>query len=480
MKPFIRILSITVAVLIVVGLYSCEKKIPDSDTGKLAVSLNLSDDPGQLKSAVSDSVFTDTLFNDTTDVMTFHLLVSVEDIDGNPVLTDEMIPLYKFGSGFVSEDVELNTGQYRLIKFMVINPYGQVVFAAPVQGSPLAYLVNKPLPINFIIKANSVTNISPEVLPVLNHPPGDFGYVNFGVQIVRPLVFYVICLLDNPISSSVIQPTEAKLTVYGNNWHYAFKLEARVNRLIIRGGSDIYSFILEKAGYTPQKMRFTARQLMATSKENPLVLKIPDSSAYKILVLQPGPDAGKDAMVSNLDADKNYGSHPYFEATFLTEPVLTVMRTNRSMIWFNLNSLPKSATIRKVVMTLFYDVPIPWDSVDYTTNPVDSTRPWFGAVLQQIVEPWEEDTVTWNTQPKSIETNQVYLSPFIKNANFIDIDVTRLYVPLNEINYPNYGIFFKLYPTEMFPGFRFASSDYPTASMRPKLTIYYTLPIIAD
>jgi hypothetical protein len=94
------------------------------------------------------------------------------------------------------------------------------------------------------------------------------------------------------------------------------------------------------------------------------------------------------------------------------------------------------------------------------------------------VEPWEEMKVTWNTQPKTIEANQVYIPPFIRNCNFIEVDVTSLYVPVAEIAAPNYGMLFRLWPGERFPGFRFASSDYPEAYMRPQLTIYYTIPSV--
>ena len=95
-------------------------------------------------------------------------------------------------------------------------------------------------------------------------------------------------------------------------------------------------------GYLPQNFYFTARELAATSRDNPLILKIPyDSGGWKVLTLQPGPDAGKDAMISNLEPDRNFGSHKSFEATFITEPVLTVMRSNNSLIWFDLNALPK-------------------------------------------------------------------------------------------------------------------------------------------
>lgn len=460
---------ISLTILPVIGLYSCEKqKSDDHAIGTAEFSLNLPDLPGQSKSGivVADS-----------GIVSYQILISVEDLDGNIVINDSLIPLYSFGTGFVSENVKINTGEFKLTRFMVLNPSGAVVFAAPLAGSPLAYLVNRPLPLNFNIYPNRVSRIVPEVLVVGDQTPDQFGYANFGMQIIKPLSFWVVCILDDSlIITPASQLTQAKLTVYAdNNWHYSFKLEAALNHIIIRGGSAIYTFILEKEGFLPQKLQFTARQLMSTTKDNPLVLKIPGVSHYKVLVLQPGPEAGKDAMVSNLDPDKNFGDHKYFEATFLSEPVLTIMRSNRSMIWFEMNQLPKSAKIKKVSLQLFYDLPIPWDSTIFISNSPGTSIMLIAGVLQKIVEPWEENKVTWNTQPKTTEANQVFIYPFIRNANFISVDVTSLYVPVQEIATPYYGMLFSLYPAEMFPGFRFTSSDYPVPAMRPKLMIYYTL-----
>ena len=468
MKALIKFFYGFLIPLTVFGIWSCENRKDDfAGKGKAEFSLGMPDEGAKSSSGSSlDS-----------GIMSYHILVSIEDKDGNSVISDSLIPVYAFGTGFTSENVELQTGDYNLTKFLVINPSGAVIYAAPVEGSPLAYLVNDPLPVNFMIRTDQVTSVAPEVLLVGDQTPGQFGYASFGMQIIKPLSFWTICILDCPMCMRPTELTTAKLTVYANNgWHYIFKLEPAVNHLIIRGGSDFYYFVLEKEGYFPQKLRFTAAELRATSKENPLVLKIPwDSNQWKMLVLQPGPDEGKDAMISNLDADKNFGKYKYFEATYITEPVLTVMRSNRSLIWFNLNALPKSAVIRKVTLQLSYDLPVPFDPI-YLTDPDPSTGlARFGGVLQQIVEPWEEDIVTWNNQPKTIEPNQVFISPFNLNVNFITVDVTSLFVPVNEVAAPNYGMFFKLWPVEKFPGFRFASSDFPDERMRPKLTVYYTL-----
>jgi len=189
-------------------------------------------------------------------------------------------------------------------------------------------------------------------------------------------------------------------------------------------------------------MEISARELMATSAEYPLVVRF--GPGMHVLRLQPGPEDGVDAMISNLDPEKNFGDHPYFEATFISEPILTVMRENRSLIRFTPMGLPKSARIQKVTLTLFYDIPLPWDSIQPVDTFVYNGFAWYGAVLQQVVEPWEEYGVTWGKQPMTIEANQVFITPFIKNANFIEVDVTRLFVPVQEIAAPTMGCFLNL------------------------------------
>ncbi len=463
-------MQLVLSLLAVLSISSCEKNSTDTSKGTAQFSISTIEKSSQVKSAISDSA-----------MVSYHIMVSVTDMEGNPVLTDELIPVYIFGAGFVSEEVELDAGDYNLTRFMVINPAGEVIFAAPVEGAPLAYLVDDPLPVRFSIKAGVSTSIAPEVLPVIDHSPGDFGYISFGIQVIRPLDFFAICIIDNPLSMAPAPlRTTAKLTVFaGENWRYSFKLEASLNHLIIRGGYDTYLFLLEKEGYLAQRFHVTARELKAATRDNPLVLKIPwDSNQWKMLVLQPGPDAGKDAMISNLEPETNFGSHRYFEATFITEPVLAVMRSNNSLIRFNMNELPERATLKKAVLRLYYDVPLPWDST-IVTMQTGGGFAWYGGVLQQIIEPWEEGKVTWNNKPKTIESNQVYISPFNRNVNFIDVDVTRLYVPsttTDNVEYPNFGIYFRLWPGEWMSGFRFTSSDWPEAYMRPQLTVYYTVP----
>jgi hypothetical protein len=486
MKTIIRLSILTFFIGFFGLLTSCEEMdLPGTATGSLKLAISVPGD--QLKSDSPDS----------TDLLTYHAMLTVVNSLGEPVMEDELIPLYKFGNEFISERVELKVGRYQLTRFLVINPYGEVIYAAPIEGSPRAYLVKDPLPVAFSILPEELTHLAPEVLAVLNGTPSDFGYATFSFDVVKPLPFYIMAVIDNPLIMAPTVITDAWLAVYSpDGWSHEFYLEARVNRIVIRGGVRYYTFVLKKEGYEPQKFEIPAEKLLATTKENPLVIKF-SNHPYQVLTLQPGPEDGMDAMIANLEPDNNYGDHPYFEATFLSDSILTVMRSTRSLTKFSLAGLPKSARIEKVVLTLHYDLLAPWDSIYmdsiiYYQDPTTNSFAWYGAVLQQVVEPWGEYDVTWNTQPTTIEANQVYVPPFYVNPDwtyidaagnvnatgFINVDVTRLFVPEQEIAAPNYGMMLKLWPSEQFPGLRFASSDYRVPEMRPLLKVFYIIPTL--
>ena len=105
-------------------LNSCEKNvIGHAATGKavFSVSLPASADVKSVSSA--DSV-----------TLSWQAMITVEDPDGNTVLDDTLIPLFSFGTAFVSENIQIETGKYALTKFMVIDPAGAVIYAAPKAG----------------------------------------------------------------------------------------------------------------------------------------------------------------------------------------------------------------------------------------------------------------------------------------------------------------------------------------------------------
>ncbi|MCK7538296.1 MAG: hypothetical protein MZV63_48750 [Marinilabiliales bacterium] len=99
---------------------------------------------------------------------------------------------------------------------------------------------------------------------------------------------------------------------------------------------------------------------------------------------------------------------------------------------------------------------------------------------RRSLSPGKRIRCTWNKQPKTTEANQVFIAPFILNANIITVDVTKLYVQdpaTDDVRT------FRVTVCSSGSGRRSGCRDSGlprviilNARMRPKLTIYYTLP----
>ena len=436
---------------------------------------NISDIEGTVEFSVLLNDGLKTISEDSSEYSSCGIIISVKSDNGDMVLTDHYVPLLKFGTALISSKIELQSGDYQLTKFMVIRGDNEVIYASPLEGSPKSYLVIDPLPIHFRVNANKSTLVSPEVLPVKDSQPEDFGYVSFQVNVVNVIKLFTAVRVHNPLSMAPIDwfYSEAKVLVSAGNWMHTYDFDANVNMILLRGNSREYKFMVTTADTDTAIFTFSLKELLKTSENNPLFLDI-NITQTRTLEIQPGPDKGKDATITDLDPNGNYGNSPFWYAGFVSEPVLTVMRTSKSLIHFDLNSLPKSATIQKVYLNLYISK---WPEY---IMPNDTGEIWmyWGAVLQQIVEPWSEDSVTWNNQPATITANQVFID-YHPELDFLGrtYDVTSLFVPVQEIAAPNYGIMIVPPPYEQIsPPLYFASSDTIEAGIRPKLIIEYTLP----
>lgn len=485
MKTF-KIIIWMLAFIPVFFLTSCEKLFEAEQEGILKLSLMV-DQQDDLKAALSDS----------NTFKSHYLIVSVVNENGEVVMNDERLELYNFGGHWITKEIKLKIGNYDLTKFLVVDPLGNVLYATPIEGSPKAYLVKDPLPIRFEIIKDQVTNVVPEVLAVLQSPPEEFGYVTFSYSIVKPLDFFIGVYIEYPTPMPPILLTDARLTVKVDSlWWHTFELEPVINKVTIRDGYRCYVLIIEKEGYYTVKLRLTREELLNTSPENPLLVGLKNDNIH-LLILQPGPEEGKDATINRQIPDKNFGDHIFFEAInnqpwISTEtdcPLLT-----RSLIQWDLNQLPKSATIVKAVMTLYYPKiwvePVTNDTVQNfyagwgDTTIIPDRHPC--AVLQRIISPWEEYEVTWSNQPETTEEGQVLvpMKYYIMDATCVncfappiseEIDVTSLLTNISGT--ARYGMMFKLVKEEYPQWFRFTSSDFKEPKLWPKLEIYYTLPL---
>jgi hypothetical protein len=95
-----------------------------------------------------------------------------------------------FGSGYVSQDLELAAGNYDLTEFYVQDQEKKLIYSTPREGSGLAKFVNDPLDIAFSVDKDASTIVYPQVLAVDDATnPGDFGYSSFAFDVVKVTAF---------------------------------------------------------------------------------------------------------------------------------------------------------------------------------------------------------------------------------------------------------------------------------------------------
>jgi len=100
------------------------------------------------------------------------------------------------------------------------------------------------------------------------------------------------------------------------------------------------------------------------------------------------------------------------------------------------------------------------------------------SIIEQITSDWEEQTVTWNTQPTTTNVNRITIpeSTLQWNWNFTDnsADLITMIQDMVSNQAMNYGFMIKLDTEDYYRAVSFASSDYTDSLLWPELTVTYS------
>lgn len=172
---------------------------------------------------------------------------------------------------FISEPVSLPVGNYQLTKYLVIDASNKVIYATPVTGSPLAYLVTHPLPISFSITKDTVTTLFPEIVDATTSTPQDFGYATFGFNVVNTFDFLISVFVP---TSNNFALTTANITVTsGGATLYTGTLGAITNTIKVKDVATDYTVKVTKSGYNDYTATYTNAQMKAFFN-NPLIVTL--------------------------------------------------------------------------------------------------------------------------------------------------------------------------------------------------------------
>jgi hypothetical protein len=189
------------------------------------------------------------------------VVVTIQDALGNVVCNAKSIPLVSFGGQYISQPLTLPVGSYHLTGFLAVNAGGTALYASPLEGSALAYLVSDPLPMDFAITKNQVSKIVPEVVSTEEFVPADFGYATFNFDIVETIDFLVGVLAYSEASSNYEMITANITVTSGATSLYTGTLPAATTAVKVRDGYSTYTVTVTRAGYADYTHAFTAAEL---------------------------------------------------------------------------------------------------------------------------------------------------------------------------------------------------------------------------
>ncbi len=181
------------------------------------------------------------------------------------------------------------------------------------------------------------------------------------------------------------------------------------------------------------------------------------------VILQPLAADAKDAEIWSLEPTTNFGDYPELKANAWTWSGLNGIQ--RALLYFDLSSIPADAVIVSAQLSLYAE-----DSPDTQFHSGDNDS-W----LKRITSPWEEFSVTWNTQPSTTSIHQADLpqssAPY---QDYLNINVKNLVKDM--INDPggNFGFMLQLQNESPYRRLTFRSSDQDEPSENPKLVITYS------
>ncbi len=194
---------------------------------------------------------------------------------------------------------------------------------------------------------------------------------------------------------------------------------------------------------------------------------LPQEVVEPKLVLKASQSNRGDAVFSLIVPDNNYGQLEDIHVYTWTQD--GQINTNRVLIDFYFNNISTSAIVDSAFLSLYFNYSSSYDRV-VNNEEINGAE---DMIIQKVTSDWHENTVTWNKQPKTTETNQVTVTK--KNsetANYENIDVTNLVQDIINSE-KRYGIMIRHKNEVPYNVVFFASKEHPDKNLHPKLTIYW-------
>lgn len=241
------------------------------------------------------------------------LVATIKDDNGQVIADREVFPISVVGSSAL---IRLDTGDYQLTEFLLLDEENNIVYASPTEGSELEYLVTDPLAMDFTIIANETLELAVDVVDVTLSSLDQFGYdvSDFDFSLIETFDLPVTVLKFDSIAGQYI-PTVADLTIKtGTNELLSKELPAALSYLKLRTDIPAYEFFVHVDGYDTLRATGTTDSLITYfSVQNPLEFRFGEAIANLIFSFtssSPNPAINElifpfDIQISGLNSETN-------------------------------------------------------------------------------------------------------------------------------------------------------------------------------
>ncbi|MBL0103476.1 MAG: DNRLRE domain-containing protein [Bacteroidetes bacterium] len=138
----------------------------------------------------------------------------------------------------------------------------------------------------------------------------------------------------------------------------------------------------------------------------------------------------------------------------------------RSLMFWDLSSIPQNAIVTSATIDMFWNA----NSINPGHSQLTGSNECY---IQKVTSPWAENSVTWNTQPSTDTTNQVYVPASTNAQQDYTFNVTDLVQDMVANPADNYGFMLRLINENYYRSLVFCSSDYPDPAKHPQINVCY-------
>jgi len=195
---------------------------------------------------------------------------------------------------------------------------------------------------------------------------------------------------------------------------------------------------------------------------------------YQLYALTKTFPIDKDAIILRFYPGTNYGSNNRIVSdSWTASNSVTVIR---SLIGIDLNQIPRGIIISQAKLYLYSPSPQPNDEYKHRSDLINSYYHSNSSYLRRITASWEENSVTWGSQPATTTSNQVVLQNSVSTSQNYVVDVTALLKDMIANKSTSFGFMMQLVTETQYARMCFASSDHSNSALHPKLEITYEYP----